>query len=186
MNTKYIQARNLWFLALCLTTFATACAAYFVTRSREITIKQITSSDGQITAVWQRKASYSSRNAASDFPAEFQVESLLFLFSDSKIKHPFRPEGKLYDTDWNFNIFSPDGKFIALLQSRFGPYHIIRASNLREYLLGKRVPDFITSWNPPKDGIFVPVHKSQEWRSSEEFCFQACADDCTLNCTKVR
>ena len=104
-------------------------------------------------------------------PLEYGVRELRFTFADDPRVYTFNPAGKLFHSDWRFNIFSPDGTHTLLLQDRFGPYHVIETKALRSYLQGKTSPVAVVEWQPPSSRSHTPVHSAARWLSSTEFQF---------------
>jgi hypothetical protein len=100
-------------------------------------------------------------------PLVFGAERLFFTFKDSKTALVFKPEGELFFSDWSFDIFSPDGKWVLLLQDRFGPYHVVATSRLADYLQGKAKPDKVVTV-PRPEGQQALVHSGAKWVSPAE------------------
>ncbi len=88
-------------------------------------------------------AAYFYGEDVAPMPREFGVKKLTFRFADEPRELTFVPEGDLFFSDWRFDIFSPDMRHVLLLQSRFGPYHVVRSDRLKAYLKGTRPPDHI-------------------------------------------
>lgn len=100
-------------------------------------------------------------------PATYGVKELWFTFEGDDRRYRFAPEGTLYFSDWSFDIFSPTGAFVLLLQDRYGPYHVVHVSHLKEYLLGNRRPDQIVG----DRGTPASVHRDARWLSPTEFSY---------------
>ena len=126
----------------------------------ELLIEQA-NADGSITAEWWGEAPHFEPHE-SPFPLEYGIEELVFRFRGDVGSERFTPSGKLYNTDWRTNIFSPDGRRVVLAQDRFGPYHVIMSDRLREYLRGEP-PDLEIGWEPSSPTSFVPVHGPVRW-----------------------
>lgn len=77
------------------------------------------------------------------FPLEYAVTNLWFTFKGDRHRYPFKPSGELFFRDWNFKILSPDGRFVTLLDDRFGPFHVVSVARLKRYLQGKAKPDVV-------------------------------------------
>jgi len=71
------------------------------------------------------------------------VENLRFTFAGDARVYEWEPDGGFEETDWDFEIFSPDGEWVVLLQSTDGPYHVVATSRLKQYLLGEAGPDAV-------------------------------------------
>jgi hypothetical protein len=74
---------------------------------------------------------------------------------------------------WSFDIFSPDCRRVLLLQSRLGPFHIVRVDHLARYirdgqpdfeLVGERVPDATSGTGNFRNGSWVSnTEVTYEW-----------------------
>ncbi len=107
-----------------------------------------------------------------DVPLEFGVTALWFTFPGDQSAYVFKPSGTLYFSDWRFDIFSPDGAHVLLLQDRFGPYHVVKTDRLKDYLLGTARPDHVvTGARRPDDP--ARVHSEGRWVSPKEIRFTA-------------
>lgn len=104
-------------------------------------------------------------------PLVFGTTRLFFTFKDSKTALVFEPKGELYFSDWTFDIFSPDGKWVLLLQDRFGPYHVVATARLADYLQGKAPPDKVVTV-PRPEGQQALVHSKGRWVSPTEIEYQ--------------
>ena len=100
-------------------------------------------------------------------PATYGVRELWFTFEGEDRRYRFSPEGTLHFSDWSFDIFSPTGAFVLLLQDRYGPFHVVHVSHLKDYLLGTRRPDQIVG----RRGTPVSVHSDARWVSPTEFSY---------------
>jgi hypothetical protein len=108
-----------------------------------------------------------------DTPLEFGVSALWFTFVDDQTPYVFKPTGELYFSDWRFDLFSPDGAYILLLQSHHGPYHVVATSKLRDYLTG-RAGDLCASkrraWRHRRQAFHAAVRAACAYRSSRYRC----------------
>ena len=99
--------------------------------------------------------------------SEYGVEALWFRFAGDPGRYRFAPRGTLYFSDWQTDVFSPDGARVVLLQDRFGPYHVVASERLREYLReglrGEAEPDLEIGWETATPTSFVPVHGEIRW-----------------------
>lgn len=82
---------------------------------------------------------------SSDLPLQYFVTRLWFTFAGDARLYAFHPQEELDFSDWQFDIFAPDGRHVLLQQSPVGPYHIVRADRLKGYLLGAVGPDAVAS-----------------------------------------
>lgn len=133
-------------------------------------LKIVSTPDGRVSAHFM--GTRPAVDGESPPPLEYGVESLAFTFAGDPRRYPFRPTGQLHFSDWRFDIFSPGGNHVLLLQDRFGPYHVVATQRLRDYLLGKAGPDQEVAYRPSPQG-FVPVHEQARWLSATEFEFVA-------------
>ncbi|MEE8516847.1 MAG: tetratricopeptide repeat protein [Alphaproteobacteria bacterium] len=122
-------------------------------------IKTITS--GPVTA-------HFGAEKPDDGSANYWVKALWFTFAHDDGIYPFKPEGTLFFSDWRFDIFSPDGVHVALLQDRFGPYHVVPTARLKAYLRGRAQPAAIVG-QKRKTGEIAAVHEDGHWLSTQEF-----------------
>lgn len=72
-----------------------------------------------------------------------------------------------FDSDARgFKIFSPDCKRVLLLQSRLGPFHIVRVDRLAAYAAGEQ-PEHVLAGEWPSDGISgTGVFRRGAWASN--------------------
>ena len=80
------------------------------------------------------------------FPLQFGTDALSFIFPGSLEELVFHPKGAVYGPDWEFDVISPDGRHVLLMQSHYGPYHIVSVDRLREYLVGDLEPNYQFDW----------------------------------------
>lgn len=111
-------------------------------------------------------------------PLSFGVERLEMSFARDARRVPFRPSGKLFFSDWSFEVFSPKGTYAALPQDRFGPYHIVAIENLKAYLEGRAAPDDVVAHGTHPQS-FAPVHANLRWVSDTEIEFEAQSETTT-------
>ena len=97
----------------------------------------------------------------------YGVQRLSFTFEGDDREYTFKPSGELYHSDWQFDIFSPDGAYVHLLQDHYGPYHVVTTAHLKEYLSGERGPDYVTH-NLQKEAPAY-VHSDGTWASNSTF-----------------
>ncbi len=113
-----------------------------------------------------------------DMPLEFSVAQLWFTFRGDRKRYVFRPRGELFFSDWRFDIFSPEGRRVLLLQDRFGPYHVVSVDKLRAYLERKIDPDQVLTGAAPAASSPAGVHDDGRWTLSDtiEFKFTCCGE----------
>jgi hypothetical protein len=113
-----------------------------------------------------------------DSPLEYSVTRLWFTFRNDRRRYVFRPRGELFFSDWRFDVFSPDGSRVLLLQGRFGPYHVVSVDKLRKYLRGVAEPDHVLTGNAPGSSTTAGVHDEGRWASNDtvEFKFTCCGE----------
>jgi hypothetical protein len=98
----------------------------------------------------------------SGMTERFGVTGLRFVFDDGR-EMPFVPQGTLYFSDWRFDIASPDGTHVLLLQDRYGPYHVVRVDGLAAYLDGGK-PDWSFGYQDPEGSAWI--HEGARWESA--------------------
>lgn len=99
-------------------------------------------------------------------PREFGVRRLAFRFDGDNREYAFTPAGDLFETDWRFDIFSPN--HVLLLQDRFGPYHVVRLTDLKAYLTGDVEPNYVVG-DRPEDASAAAVLSEAVWTSPTSF-----------------
>lgn len=99
----------------------------------------------------------------------YGVVALRFVFEDGS-KQSFKPQGQLYFSDWRFDIASPDGANVLLLQDHYGPYHVVRVDRLAEYLKGGE-PDWEFGYKNPEGSAWV--HEAGRWESTTRVAYRA-------------
>ena len=128
----------------------------------------------QIHAVTVRgiTAHFGGENPASvlQVPLEYGVQVLWFTFEGDDAVYVFKPAGELFFSDWRFDIFSPDGAHILLLQDRYGPYHVVATDRLKDYLTGRAKPDHAVA-KRTSPGEPAWVHSGGYWVSPREIRF---------------
>ncbi|MCB9691340.1 MAG: hypothetical protein H6736_24015 [Alphaproteobacteria bacterium] len=93
-------------------------------------------------------------------PKTYGVERLELVLDGRVV--PFRPKGELHFSDWSFDVVSPDGAWVVLLQDRTGPFHAVRSRRLATYLAGESEPDRVIGYEGPAEG-FRPVLTGPRW-----------------------
>lgn len=63
---------------------------------------------------------------------KYLSKSLYFINIPNKIIKLWSPQGDLYFSDWEFDIWSKKGDYVALLQDHFGPISIYRTKAFME------------------------------------------------------
>jgi hypothetical protein len=110
-------------------------------------------------------------------PLEYGVTRLWFTFAGDDKTYVFRPKGELYFSDWEFDVFSPDGRYVLLLQDHYGPYYIVSTERLKDHLTGAE-PDYLVS-GMSSGSTVAGVHDDAKWASpqSVEFSFTCCGTE---------
>jgi len=139
-------------------------------------LHRLVSKDNSVTAIWVGEDPRIIIENP-DTPLEFGVSELIFQFSRDKKKITFKPDGELFYDCWSFNIFDGDGRYVVLLQSQYGPYHVVKIENLRKYLTGE-TPAFEIVEGRDSDNNGV-IHSCLYWTSNDTFEFAAacCGDE---------
>jgi len=141
---------------------------------------RIVAHNKSVTAIWLGEDP-KILTGSSDTPSEYGVKELIFQFSNDNKKIKFIPGGALYFDCWSFDIFNGDGNYVVLLQSHYGPYHVIKIENLRDYLVGKSPPiEIVKGEEHNSDGGVI--HDRLQWISNDTFEFKSscCGDDRTV------
>lgn len=138
-------------------------------RQREL--RTVAAADGSATAHFVGRAPAADKGEPPP-PLEFGVTSLWFSFAGDARRHPFVPTGALYFTDWSFELFSPDGRYVALLESHYGPIDVVATARLRAFLDGDKVP-FERVTAPAAPGSTAPVIEHVRWVGPRELEFHA-------------
>ena len=99
----------------------------------------------------------------------YGIRELRFDLGDG-VEVAFNPTGELHHSDWQFEIGSPDGAHVLLLQDRYGPYHIVAVASLADYLAGGE-PTFEFGQAQPEGNAWV--HEQGQWVSESEVSYQA-------------
>ncbi len=74
----------------------------------------------------------------------------------------FVPKGRVEDTDWRFEIVSPDGGWVVLPQDHYGPYHVVATQRLGAYLSGGKA-DHVLHQKPTAENAGAWVHADARW-----------------------
>jgi hypothetical protein len=122
---------------------------------------------GPVTAIWAGNAE-ALKDLPQPAPKTFGVESLSFRFADGTSKG-FAPRGQVFFNDWRFDVFSPDCSQVALLNDHFGPYAVVKVSDLRGYLSGKVKAVEVQALSE-KEAL---VHADLVWTDATHFEFSA-------------
>ncbi len=97
------------------------------------------------------------------FPLQFGTDALSFIFPGSLEELVFHPKGAVYGPDWEFDVISPDGRHVLLMQSHYGPYHIVSVDRLRGYLVGDLGPNYEIDWKFPNSTADVILSDGGWW-----------------------
>ena len=122
-----------------------------------------------------------------NLPQNSGVEALWFTFDGDPQNYGFASmtkepgDARVFFTDWNLDVFSPDGAYVLLLQDHFGPYHVIATEKLKDYLTRRAKPDYVVTKavdpnEPPR------VHHHGHWISPRDiqFTVSCCGSSETL------
>ena len=109
---------------------------------------------------------------AGSYPLDYGVDRVVFSFEDDVSEYIFKPEGQLLFSDWRFDVFSPAGDQVLLLQDHYGPYHVVDTENLRDYLLKKTGPSYELNYTFPGSSV-ATVLSNGGWLSTGLVSFSA-------------
>lgn len=128
---------------------------------------------GKITILWL------GADAGPGVSPAFGTERLVFVFKHPAERLEFHPKGQLFFSDWSFHFVSPDKKFIALPQDRYGPYHLLPVRALRAYLHGKKTKLEVVKG---KSGEEAVVHGDLRWIDPKtvQFKVACCGSEATV------
>jgi hypothetical protein len=125
-------------------------------------------------------AHFGGEKPDGDMLLRYGVTHLWFTFAGDAKTYAFHPKGELHFSDWQLDVFSPQGRYVLLLQDRHGPYHIVATARLKTYLTGGS-PDFVVSGvRPGSPGAATAgVHHDARWTSAQsiEFSFSCCGTE---------
>lgn len=128
-----------------------------------------TTPDGDVTAVWM--GADPGVGVGPDSPVGLWIHEIQFYFgSDATPLHYPAP----YDPDsMTFEIFSPDGAYVALSQGRGVVFHLVPIASLRAYLTDpKTAPHEVVSGQRTPSGEAAFAHEPR-WVSERMFEFEA-------------
>jgi hypothetical protein len=139
-----------------------------------------TTPDGEVTAVWM--GADPGTGVGPDSPVGLWIHEIHFHFGSDPT--PLRYPAP-YDPDsMTFEIFSPDGKYVALPQGRGVTFHIVSVASLRAYLTdSKTAPHEVVNGRRPSD----PEAFAHEpaWATDRIFEFEAVSGATTWQVTHL-
>jgi hypothetical protein len=113
-------------------------------------------------------------------PLQYSVDSLYFINIPKNIIKLWSPEGDLYFSDWEFDIWSKKGNYVALLQDHFGPIHIYLT---KEFMKSFNIPpNFILYGREPDSDDPAKVTKFVGWKSDNILVYSnaCCGHEATM------
>jgi hypothetical protein len=130
-------------------------------------LKTITTPDKAISVQWFGEK---PDPANTRFPVQYYANRMVFNFGSGGGNYEVRPKGRLFHCCYHFDVFSPDWKYVVLLQDHYGPFHVVSAGALKRYLQGNAGPYRVTPGKAPK-----PAHVThfKRWVSKETFEYVA-------------
>jgi len=146
------------------------CISFADEHQNEKVLFKSTTKDSTISAIWIG-VDPNVDSGLTGMPLTFGVHKLVFEFSNDKKRIEFKPKGDLFFSDWSFEIFSPDYRYVVLLQDHFGPYHIIPIDGLRDYLEGENPQFEVADGQIPRGA--AAIHGEITWHSDDEIEFSA-------------
>ena len=98
-------------------------------------------------------------------PFEYLAKSLYFINIPNKTIKLWSPEGELFFSDWEFDIWSKEGDYVALLQDHYGPIYIYRT---KEFIESFNVPPYriIYGREPDSDDPAKVTH-FLKWKTND-------------------
>jgi hypothetical protein len=124
--------------------------------------------DGSVVVTWVGKPP--EVGVSPDTPVGLWINEIAFEFrSDgATLRRPFTFD----NGSTTFDIFSPDGRYVALSQGHGEPFHIVAVASLRAYLEGKSTShEIVTGHKDAKEGAVLA--EEPRWTSNETFAFTA-------------
>ena len=118
---------------------------------------------GPVTAIFQGEA------VPPGIRPAFGIRDIVFRLADGS-EVPFVPAGTVEHSDWTFELGSPDGAHVLLVQDHYGPYHIVSVDNLQAYLISGE-PDYEFGQLQPDSNAWV--HEQAQWVSDAEISYVA-------------
>lgn len=138
--------------------------------TRYVEVYTVSTPDGSVTA------HFMGEKFASNLQIPFGVHQLEFTFAGDPERYAFRTDGVIAFPDWNTRIFSPSGDWVVLLKGQHGPFIVVSAKKLKDYLKGSAKPETVLSAadfrNLPNSGNSYDYHFDQ-WTSYDGFLFSA-------------
>ncbi len=132
-----------------------------------------TATCGKATAVWygnptDRDALRKKPVNAPVVPDWLGVTWLEFHFEGGRVAR-YTTSEYTEGLDWSYDVFSPDCALVALLSGRFGPYQVMKVSEIEEVLGGRMKPIEVSG--DAADGGAGGVHSDAKWVSNDELEF---------------
>lgn len=124
--------------------------------------------DGEVTAVWMGIDPGSG--VGPDSPVGIWIREIHFYFGAEPT--PFRYPAAFEPDSATFEIFSPDGAYVALSQGSGATFHLVAVASLRAYLQDKQTPhEEVIGARGPNDA--VPYAHQPRWATDRIFEFEA-------------
>lgn len=127
---------------------------------------------GEVTARWTVDQKELDELRAESpkvvFNEAVAVKRLDFVFADGTTRA--FDGSQLNFSDWQFSIFSPSCKRVALLVGHYGPIHVVEVKALAGYLAAKNVP---VSLGAPVNGSAAQVLSDLVWKGDDHLTYTA-------------
>ena len=101
-------------------------------------------------------------------PLSYGTESIEFFLDGQNV--PFKPEGSLSFSDWNFNIVAPDCAHVVLQEDRTGPLRVATVGSFKKALTREIT---LPTVEFQRIGDAAPVISDVKWLNENEFEFFA-------------
>jgi hypothetical protein len=136
------------------------------TASALVPLVSRTTPDGEVTAVWM--GSDPGTGVGPDSPVGLWIREIHFHFDGGvPLRYPigFEPDSA------TFEIFSPDGAYVALSQGRDASFHIVPVASLQPYLQKSPAPHEVVTGarGPGESGVYA--HEPR-WATDRIFEFE--------------
>lgn len=127
---------------------------------------------GDVTARWsfdqKELDELRAESPSVVFNEAVAVKRLDFVFADGTTRA--FDGSQLNFSDWQFSIFSPSCKRVALLTGHFGPIHVLELKALAGYLAAKNLA---VSLGAPVNGSAAQVLSDLAWKGDDHLTYTA-------------
>ena len=135
-SASYVLASVFTLLAACVTTQEPLRPATCPVADADdlVLVTSRATADGKVVADWMGRNPGSGYNPST--PVALWLHQIWFTFADTGARVKYRLPTPLDPESLTFEIFSPDGAYVALLRGHGEPVDVIPTQHLRDYLRG--------------------------------------------------